>query len=349
MYTVTISPQEQEDRKRSMRISLFIHTLLLLLLLIPIITPRQLSPNEFQRVITIKFEKDASTMSGSSGSSALSGEPAAAGAEEASSPREKVDINELQSTPQQTSKAFTMPERKQIITAPNPEIALPSADKSVKQPVVFKEIRETEAPEEFEDIPPLKEYIPEEKVVFHSIDPQADLASESASGLFDNTDWADGSGRDSGSGATNEGSGQGTSGSGSTDGGSGEGTGQGTTGAGSGTGTGPGNAGNDSGRGNMGKAMWGDYAGDGLFNRKVLKHSNVGSIAGLEGKFRFKVCLDRSGNVVYSEIDPSASTIQDRQIQANAEKLVGQMIWDADNTAPRIQCGWYTLIYIVEE
>ena len=349
MYTATISPKETENRKRSIRISIFIHALLLLLLLIPIITPKPLAPEEFQRAIMIKFEDNGSTMSGSSGSSSSMEEAAAAGAEEASSPRDRMEVSELQPTPQQQTPTFAVPERQQFITAPNPDVVINTNDNAVSQPIEFKEIQD--APEEFEDIPPLKSFVPEEKVVFHAVEAQSsDLASESAEGLFDSPMKGTGAGKNNGSGATAEGTGSGAGGTGNTNGGSGQGTGTGQGAAGSGSGTGSGgNAGNDTGRGNMGKAMWGDYAGEGLFNRKVLKRANVASIAKVNGKLYFKICLDRSGKVVYAEVDPANSTIKDRQIQAQAEKLATQMQWNSDPTAPKIQCGWYTLIYKVDQ
>lgn len=346
MQTEQLSQKQQDDKKRGMRISLFVHASILLIGILPLIRPKQLQPDDFQRAIAIKFDKPielgAAKMSGSSGSASAMEEMESSEAESAP-PRQKMEISELQPSQSKPVQSFELPERRQLITANTPDVVLPSSKTTTKPNVNFKPINER--PEEFDKIPPFKSYIPEEKVEFRPVPASKDLEGESVDNLFDQADWANGKTTGTGSGSN---SGTGSGGTGNADGGKGTGTGSGTgnAGTGSGTGSGSGDPGRDSGQGNQGKSMlYGDFAGDGIFNRKVLKRANTGALAKAEGKIHFKMCLNRDGYVVFAQADPTVSTINDRKLLAEAEKAASQMLWDKDPTAPEMQCGWFTMIF----
>ena len=95
--------------------------------------------------------------------------------------------------------------------------------------------------------------------------------------------------------------------------------------------------------------IWGDFAGDGLFNRKVIQRANVASLAEENGKVVVNLCVNRQGKVVYTEIDPAKSTIANPSIVAKAELCAANYIFDQDLTADPEQCGKLTFIFKIEK
>ena len=93
---------------------------------------------------------------------------------------------------------------------------------------------------------------------------------------------------------------------------------------------------------------WGDFAGDGLFNRKVIKRANVARLAHREGKLVVNLCVDQSGEVVFVECDKSKSTILDSKLVTMAEDCASNYIFDNDPTAPEKQCGRLTFIFKID-
>ena len=79
---------------------------------------------------------------------------------------------------------------------------------------------------------------------------------------------------------------------------------------------------------------WGDFAGDGLFNRKVIQRANVARLAIKQGKLVVNLCVDNSGEVVFTECDRSMSTITDEELVNLAEICASKYVVDQDPTAP---------------
>ena len=94
---------------------------------------------------------------------------------------------------------------------------------------------------------------------------------------------------------------------------------------------------------------WGDFAGDGLFNRQVISRANVARLAEKEGKVVINLCVNRNGDVVYTAVDNANSTIVDSSIIAKSEICAGQYIFDKDPTAPEEQCGRLTFVFKIED
>ena len=116
----------------------------------------------------------------------------------------------------------------------------------------------------------------------------------------------------------------------------------------SGTGKGNNDSGNDSdsgvGDGGYGEGEF-DDSGDGIFGRKVIFRdpSMVRLVSGKSGKIVFKVCINRRGNVSFLEIDEFATTIKDNTTLRNALSSMQKYKYEVDYSAPREQCGKFTV------
>lgn len=122
------------------------------------------------------------------------------------------------------------------------------------------------------------------------------------------------------------------------------GTGKGDTGSGKGNDAGGDD--NDSGRGtgDHGEGEF-DASGDGIFGRKVVYRdpSMVSVASAKSGKIVFKVCISRQGSVRNIEIDRAQTTITDNTVLRAALKSLSNYKYEPDMSAPREQCGNYTL------
>ena len=134
------------------------------------------------------------------------------------------------------------------------------------------------------------------------------------------------------------------------EGGQGGGTGS-TNGAGSGPGggTGSGSAGKNTGVGQDGNGLVWGVAGDGGFlDRELVQRANVGSLAVKEGKVSIFICVDRSGMVISSKYDFAGSTLKDSAFAAKAEACASSYIFARDDEAPEKQCGKLAFIFKIK-
>jgi hypothetical protein len=169
-------------------------------------------------------------------------------------------------------------------------------------------------------------------------------------------DWSDGGfGEIAGSGpgdgdddsnVWSDGFGTGTGGTGGQGGGTGS---QNGVGSGPGGGTGAGSAGKNTGVGQDGKGMsWGVGLDDGLLSRELVRRANVGSLAVKEGKVSIFICVDRSGMVISSKYDFAGSTLKDPAFVAKAEACASSYIFARDDDAPEKQCGKLAFIFKIK-
>lgn len=95
----------------------------------------------------------------------------------------------------------------------------------------------------------------------------------------------------------------------------------------------------DSGRGEF------DASGDGIFGRKVVFRdpSMIANVSGKSGKIVFKVCINRSGKVTVLEVDDLETTIDDYSTLRRALESMRQYKYEPDLSAPREQCGKFTV------
>jgi len=333
-----------EDRRKSWTITIIVHALLLLLALLPFIT--DMPDNEqYLQAITINFEEppvfdDFSSKQSGAAAAAASAESASPEAEQ--TPREQVALASV--TPVQPATVMPVPTREIVTTEAQPEVFVPSSpsknsDRFFDQPLEVVDRVEVDRVEAFKEKP---NPALQQQVTWHATD--AEVTEKGAPTSFD---FGNGQGT---------GSGQGTSPNGSTGsapkGDREDGVGHDPFGDGSfpgGTGSGTGNKGNDTGVGNEGKGLqWGDFAGDGLFNRKVIERANVAQIATVEGKVVVNLCVDQSGKVVYAQYDVPNSTIRDRTVLSRAVDYAKRYLFEKDASAPKEQCGRLTFIFKIQ-
>ncbi|MEE9372314.1 MAG: hypothetical protein V3V00_04600 [Saprospiraceae bacterium] len=122
------------------------------------------------------------------------------------------------------------------------------------------------------------------------------------------------------------------------------GTGKGNEGSGKGNDEGGNDNDSGIGTGDSGAGEF-DASGDGIFGRKVLFRdpSMIAYVSGQSGKIVFKVCISRSGKVSVVQIDEAGTTIKDMTTLRKALDAMSNYKYEADLTAPREQCGSFTV------
>lgn len=93
---------------------------------------------------------------------------------------------------------------------------------------------------------------------------------------------------------------------------------------------------------------WGEVTGDGLFSRRVIYRADVKKITEDEGKIVVRLCVNRSGRVIFAEND-DATTMDDLSIVRKAIQLTTKYRFEKDYTAPEKQCGKLTYIFEIEK
>ena len=122
------------------------------------------------------------------------------------------------------------------------------------------------------------------------------------------------------------------------------GTGRGNEGSGKGNDDGGDDSDSGRGSGGAGEGEF-DASGDGIFGRKVLYRdpSMIAHVSGKSGKIVFKVCISRGGRVSVVQIDELETTIKDVATLRKALDAMSNYKYEPDLTAPREQCGKFTV------
>ena len=74
-------------------------------------------------------------------------------------------------------------------------------------------------------------------------------------------------------------------------------------------------------------------------DRSMLKGANPQQ----SGEIVMKICIDRKGDVVYVELDENESSIDDKEVLKNALRSMYKYKYEADATAPKEECGKFTV------
>jgi hypothetical protein len=223
-----------------------------------------------------------------------------------------------------------------VITSPDPEIPIPPAEENYfDEPLEVTEVTENDAIEEFDEVN-------EPTEASESFDEFAISEIEEKTG--------EPSPLEGGSGGTGEGE---SEGSGFFDGdfsGKAE-TGDDPFADGFFSGDWPGGDGSEGTRlgvGDLGDGnYYGDFSGDGLFDRKVIKRANVGQLARKQGKLVIDLCVDKGGKVYWAELNSELSTIADPDLQKNAREVAMQYVYEPDATKDK-ECGRLTFIFKID-
>jgi outer membrane biosynthesis protein TonB len=90
---------------------------------------------------------------------------------------------------------------------------------------------------------------------------------------------------------------------------------------------------------------FGENAGSGIFNRKVIYRADVKKITHLSGTIVVELCINQRGQVVFAKPDTDASTIKDFSVIRKAVDLTTKYKFAKDYTAPKKQCGKMTYVF----
>jgi len=316
----------KDNKRKGMRISIAFHSLILILGIIPFLVEAP-DTQEYAQAIMIELSTETSSSSGGSSTSRASNQPA----------RREVSMASLsQST---SSKLLDVPRTRPIITTPNPDIHIPEEDTFFDDPIEVTEMTETdEVQEVVEEAPVTNSFdgleVTESEESSDQISTLEGEGDEDGKSLFRSMSDFDGEFGDQFNGDAESGDDPFADGffdgnwPGETDGTEGRNIGAGKVGDGK---------------------FWGDFAGEGLFNRKVIQRADVARLAIKEGKLVVNLCIDQSGKVIYVKCDEVKSTIGDTEIIALAESVAENYVFESDATASDQQCGRLTFVFKIED
>lgn len=339
----------RKDWNNSLRNSIVMHVLLLLLAFFLRMESDPKNDIDTQYAVTVSFEEVEFRNSKSSNSTKSA---ASQGAQRAKSEAPKLESPK----PAQIPVPTPTPSRPKPTPSPPVESPQPTEPVISETTTDESEIQAIEEPIEVSE--PEPEYIPQENTDPTPVDepvilfpdlPSLDdiigdinddpIESEEAGIPADKTGNGDSDSKTSGSGTSDPSLKDG-------DGGSGKGN----------TGTGKGNDAdgndNDSGKGtgNHGEGEY-DDSGDGIFGRKVIYQDPsmiaiaTGSVgSGSSGKLVFKVCINRRGTISHLEINDVLTTIKDGDILRKALAAMQKYKFEPDVTASTQQCGQYSVV-----
>lgn len=309
--------EEQRNKRKGRTISFVIHALLLLILFIytfPITEKKEVYPPP----VTVEFDFRESSLS------------SYARAEEG----KKREKNESQTRvkEQETQKVETKQTEVEIKRKPTVDVKKPTPVIKTKptDPIV-SDATVDDSPvsviEEEIEISTDQEVLTEEDLA--ELEEEAEVPTETTGGSKGETT----SSSDSGSGSSSPNILDGSKG----------GTGKGSKGDGPGA-----SSGNDNdegmGDGGAGTGMY-DGSGDGVFGRKVIIRNWRGIFDGTDqssGRIVMKVCINRAGDVTYTEIlDAETEETDPARLKKVLMAMQGYK-YEPDPTAPPEQCGKYT-------
>jgi hypothetical protein len=318
--------RSKNNKRKGMRISIAFHSMIVLLAIIPFLV-QEPDTQEFEQVILIELNPETFGDSGASGSSMSSSQSA----------RKQVSMASL-SKPA-ASTALQAPSSKPVITAPNPDLNIPEKETYFDDPLEVTESSETDVVQEVvEEVPVENSFdgweVSDSEEASDAPAPMAGNGDGTGESLFRSIqdfdgDFGDGFKGDSESGDDPfaDGHFDGTW-PGETDGTEGKNLGAGKVGDGK---------------------YWGDFAGDGLFNRKVIQRADVARLAIKEGKLVVNLCVNQAGEVVYVKCDSDESTISDERIISLAESVAKNYVFEEDAAASSQQCGRLTFVFKIEQ
>ncbi len=90
---------------------------------------------------------------------------------------------------------------------------------------------------------------------------------------------------------------------------------------------------------------FGDFPGDGLFNRKVVYRADVKKLTEFEGRLVVNLCINQSGTVTFAEFNTEESTIKDKSLSKKAVDTVKRYRFAKDYSAPNKQCGKLSIVF----
>ena len=321
MSTITATLyNEDKNKKKSLRISVAIHILILLIALYPILRDDPLQNIDKQYAVAITFDN-------SGASNSFKGQAAEGEQRPLNETVDKVRTAPMEKIPNKNpNKSIPQPK----VQVPTPQTPTAPAESDI-----FEEESDVMA---VEDVPEVVNEVPKQKVKTNN-KPQTNktpVETDSQEEVEDvpaqvpgaiNSPVSD-NGNNSSSPSNKNGSG----------------TGQGNKGKGAGKDK----SGNDStsgmGTGGVGVGAF-DGSGKGIFGRQPVKRPKMRELdLDKRGKIAFKICIDRKGRSTFVDVLRRGTTIRDKAIIRKAIDYVGSFVWEEDYSVAKEQCGKYTLI-----
>lgn len=316
---MTAELMEKKDKDKARNTSIIIHLLLLLIAFFYFWTMEIPAPivNDYHPIVVDMSFKESSLSKYA----------------HADSGKKKAKTEAPKKIETKTPKVVTPPKPKVVVPVPKPTEPTPT-DPIITETVVEEAPVEAveeeiivEEPEP-EVIPEVVEEVPEEVITEEDLEELLEEELEGEEEVVEET--SDASTGDGGSDTTDS-SIEGDGGTGESNEGDGDGASSGDDG--------------DEGVGDAGSGT-GDYdgSGDGVFGRKIVKRNwkglfDGGNQSSGKGKIAIKICVNRAGDVKYSEILFDETTEDDRQKLKRALEAAKGYKVQADPSAPKEQCG----------
>lgn len=314
--------KEEKNRKRSMTMSIIVHSLLILLAFMYYFKVEVKDPDP-NKPYKVTIELDFTESSFSTYARADVGEA-----------RLKADVVEEIAPPK--TEELVIPEKKIEIVTPTP-VFIPATTPSPKvevvqeeSPIVIKQnpiqvdkptadkLPEPPKPEPAKPSPPSP---PRPSPPVAESAPKSTPANNGPTG--NGNPNSTGTATDAGSKSNGDGAGKSTSGTGKgSDSGNDETSGKGDKGAGAGE---------------------YDGSGNGIFGRKVIYRNYSGIPLTQSGTIMVKICVNRSGIATYVELIELGTTIRDRDILLKTLKAAKGYRFQPDPSAPLEECGKLTV------
>lgn len=313
---------EKKNRRKGMFYSVALHSLLLLLAILPFLDPPADIDKNF--AIVVEFEKPivvkkSGSQSQASAASSSSDNAANQGQDEPRPQRQVEEVRKLNNT---EVKPTTSPVE-EVITAP--DITAPKFPERVESPQRIETTTPNTTPASQAEVDnSIDDFLP---VLDQIIE---DEQTGNGSGALSDNDIdpnASGQGGDGGSGVGKEDNDGVAAGSGSGD-----------------SNLPPGSYG-DGGGGGAGGA---GFDGEGPLKRRVKVRPNCNHLAYKDAKIVLDLCINRSGQVTYSKYNLRESTVKDRAYARQITNCFRDIIFESDNSAPAKECGTYSYKFIFE-
>lgn len=313
---------EKKNRRKGMFYSVALHSLLLLLAILPFLDPPADIDKNF--AIVVEFEKPivvkkSGSQSKASAASSSSENAANEGQDE---PRPQRNVQEVTKLNNTEVKPTTKP-IEEVITAP--DVTAPKFPEPVESPQRLETTTPNRTPAS-------------QSEVDNSIDDFLPVLDQ----IIEDEQNANGSGALSDNDIDPNASGQGG------DGGAGTGK-KDNDGTASGSGTGdnrlPPGAYGDGGGGSAGSA---GFDGEGPLQRRVKWRPECVNLFKKDAKVALDLCINQAGEVTYSKYNLRGSTIKDRAFARQITVCFRDIIFESDYTAPAKECGTYVYKFILE-
>ncbi|MBK7096287.1 MAG: hypothetical protein IPH57_15035 [Saprospiraceae bacterium] len=317
---------EKENKKKGIRISVFLHILLILLCFWPFMNAETETVKPIDKQYAIEITFDPRGASNSFKGKAVEG---------AQRPKHKEVELMGGSSVKEIPVKETPPVKQPKVQQNNTKSTSSKVESEIydKQTDVFAS---NDADLETNEIPKSKSASSKKstKVVVNSDNdevedvPTRKPSNNKGSGSGTGTGKATGSGTGSATSSNKDGSG----------------TGQGNKGAGSGKDKSGNDGSSGTGTGGPGTGVF-DGSGKGIFERQPISKPLISELKlDQSGRIVFKICIDRKGKSTFVDFINSGSTIKDKKAVRLAIDYVGRFVWEEDYSAAKEQCGKYTLI-----